>query len=368
MSSNEQGQNTSTKAAYLEASFTGNILLFYAFDVGDSIDLDMVRERNLVLVRSATPSSYFKSYHTPLSFHLVEPDGSESDCMIGSLYQFGVLSLWYRIPFSEPFNQIEQKLIETHRKYGKKSEADAQLIYQRIVQAIRNPMSYHLKNDYFVVQVHPPKEKISGEEFKECFGSKIASILRLETQNLSEYQKDDILASTTGYYGQDLIIIDSKASFVYDDEYSEAVEFFELANVQQLELQFFDRLLYEKLNFFYGREAFEIPWKAYLPLVGRRLDLSVSQLAKLRVEISVITERLENSINMVGDAYYSKLYDVLIEKLSLRTWRESIEKKLNIIQDIHSIYQNHLHTVLEEMLTVVIILLIALEAFGTFFH
>ena len=161
-------------------------------------------------------------------------------------------------------------------------------------------------------------------------------------------------------------MIDREAAFIYDDEYFEFLEFFELVNIQILELQYFDHVLYSKLNEFYKQETIHVSWKAYIPLVEGLADSPITQLAKLRVDISVITEQLESSIQMFGDAYYSQLYTMLVDKLALRHWMESINKKLEIMKDIYSIYQNRLLAIREEMLTLVIIALVAFEAVAVF--
>ncbi len=351
-------------------TFTGNILLFYAFDIGDEIDLNEIKKSELLPTRAVSLSPYFKNYHIPLAFRMpleaTEDAKTESDCILSRIHHFGVLSFCYCVPFEATFDVLGRTIIEMDERYNRKSERDAKEVFDKILRTIRKPRFYHLKKEYFVIHVNPLKERISPEDFKDLYGSKIATMLRLETQKLSDYQRDEILASTTGYYGQDFIIIDSQASFVYDDEYFETIEFFESANIQQLELQYFDRLLYKQLNYFYSEGSFKIPLKAYMPLIGRTVELPITRLSKLRVDISVITEQLENSISMAGEAYYSKLYAMLVEKLSIPAWKVSINKKLSIIHDIYSIYQDHLDAIHEEILTVVIIILIAIEAFGTF--
>lgn len=65
---------------------------------------------------------------------------------------------------------------------------------------------------------------------------------------------------------------------------------------------------------------------------------------------------------MTGDAYYLNFHAMLVEKLYLKDWRDSINRKLKIIQDLNEVYQERLDTIHEEMLTVVIIILIAFEA------
>ncbi len=354
--------------------FQGNILLFYAYDIGEEIDHNLIKSKGLLNVNDGYLSSYFKNYHVPLSFSMKD-DGEEvlpaaqgQSRISNKLYNFGVLSFCYRVPFEETFENIKLKIIELDRYFEEKSDHDARRVSHDIMPAVRKPRFYNSKSSYLVVHVNPVKDSLTPQEFKEVYGSRIASLLRFETQNLSDYQKNDILASTTGYYGEDMIIIDSEASFVYDDEYVEALEFFEYANIEKVELQYFDRLLDQKLNYFYTQDSYEVPWVAYFPLVGERLNLPVSRLVKLRVDISVVTERLENSIKSTGDPFYLTMYSMLVRKLLIKDSRESINRKLNIIKDLYSVYQDRLDMIHGELLTVVIIVLIAVEVCAVFFR
>jgi hypothetical protein len=364
-----------------KSQFTGNILLFYAFDIGEDIDFSVIKQKNLVNTCVVPLSAYFKNYHIPLSFQMPEESVSSGEspkvssgivntsrCISSKIYHFGVLSFCYRIPFEDTFEELKVKILDIKKSFDERSEIDAKNAFKIILPAIRKPRFYSLKNFYFAVQVHPTKDKMTPEEFKESYGSKIASLLRLEIYSLSDYQKDQILAAATGYYGQDLIIIDTEASFIYDDEYFEPLEFFESANIQRLELQYFDRLLDQKLNFFYAQQSYKVPFRAYFPLIGERLDLPVSRLAKLRVDISVVTEQLEGSIKLTGDAYYSNLYSMLVEKLYLREWRDSINRKLKIISDLYTVHQDRLDTIHDEILTLVVIILIGIEVLSAFWR
>ena len=363
MSSNK-GSNEKSKV------FSGNILFFHAFDIGEDIDLAEIKRRSFLPIRPYVLSSYFKNYHIPLSFQIpgegYETASEDSDCISSKVHHFGVISFCYKVQFEATFDDLEKKLETLDEEYRLKSELDAKRVYEKILRTIRAPHFYHLKTSYVIIQVDPHEAKLAPEELISNYGETIAKLLRFEVKNLSSYQKEDILESRTGYYGEDIVIIDSQASFVYDAEYFETLEFFETANIQKLELQYFDRVLFDKLNYFYNQGSYQmIPLRAYIPLVGRWLDLPVSQLAKLRVDISVITERLENSISMAGEPFYSNLYAILVRRLSIPEWKDSINKKLDIIHDLYTVYQDHLDAVHEEVLTFVIIILIALEAFGT---
>ena len=355
-----------------QEKISGNILLFYAFDLGDDIEIFSIKNKNLVLLYEKAPSPFFKNYHIPLSFKLTAEKNKETierkDCIASKIYHFGVVSLCYKIPFESNFDDLRQKLIELKNEYDTQSNIDAKNVFKKIGPAIKKPHFYNLKSDYYAVQVNPIGKEASGKEFREKYGTKILPLLRLETKLLSEYQKNEILSSVTGYYGQDFIIIDSEASFIYDTEYNEPMEILELTNVQQLELHYYDWLLDNKLNYFYMQKSLTPPWTAYIPLIGQRFQQPASKLASLRVDISVITERLENSIKITGDAYFLQLYSMLVAKLGLKDWRESINRKLEIIWNLHQVHIDNLNSLHSEILELVIIILIALEAIIAFYH
>jgi hypothetical protein len=362
---NQSERSVASEKKVEEKVVNGNVLLFYSFDIGDKIDLYKIEKKGLVLKHETPQSHYFKDYHMPLSFRLLEKNNGKTlerdDAVLNKIHHFGVLSFCYKIPFKDSFDQLKKKVITVKEEYDVKSEIDAKRVFKAINPTISKPHFYNLKNDYFAIHVNPLPGKITAADFQEQYEGKIASLLRLETQSLSDYQQDEILSSITGYYGEDLIIIDSEASFIYDDEFFEPMEFIESATVQQLELQYYDRILDKRLNYFYQQEHHKIPFKSYIPLIGSRIESPATVLARLRVDISVVTERLENSIKMTGDAYFSRLYDMLEEKLALWNWRDSINRKLEILGDLRQVYSHRLGAIRDEILTTVIIILIALE-------
>jgi len=340
-------------------NFTGNIYIFHSFDVGDDINLEDVKQRNLIERRQIVHSKYFKNYHIPLAVEL-PPEQNSINCEVAKLHNFGVITLRYKIPFSSSLEELRTAINSIDDAFHNQSVSDAGAIFKQIKTAVKQPRFFHLRKSYVLIQVHTQTESFDAVKLKEEYGSVIASMLRFETETLSEYQKNEILETAVGYYRGDLIIIDTEAAFVYDDEYEEILDLFEFANMQQLELQYFDRVLDQKLNTVYEQEVKSLPIHSYLPFWGTMND-PVGELGKLRVDISVITERLENSIKLVGEQYYSELYTLLVEKLDLKNWKESIDNKLSIIQDIGSVYQNKVDVLRQDLFSILIIILIFME-------
>ncbi len=340
--------------------FTGNIFLFHSFDIGDDINLERLKSSQVLVRRPLVLSKYFKNYHVPVAVELPHPNSSPR-CVSAKLHNFGVITLRYQVPFSATLEELRSHINNIDDHYQEQSVADAGLIFQKIKQFTTQPKFFHLRTSYVLIQVNTDAEKKDVVTFKNEYGNLIASMLRFETETLSEYQRNEMLEGAIGYYRGDLIIIDTDAAFAYDDEYEDKLDIFEFANIQQLELQYFDRVLDKKLNIFYEGKVALTPWNAYIPFLGSALPQPAGQLDQLKVDISVITDRLENSVKLAGDAYYSELYSLLVEKLDLRNWRDSLHNKLSIIDDISQVHQNKIDSSRGDFLSVVVIILIFIE-------
>lgn len=339
--------------------FSGNIFIFQAFDIGDDINLEGIKQTSSVLVRPRTLSKYFKNYHMPLSIDLPHPHSS-SRFATASIHSFGVISLVYKIPFRDTLENVRKELNLLDAEFQEQSVIDAGSIFRVIKQYVKQSRFFHLRTSYVVIQVDTQPETIGTVELKEQYGGIIADMLRFETETLAEHQRNEMLASAIGYYRGDLFIIDTHAAFVYDEDYQDVLDLFEFANIQQLELQYFDRMLDKQLTSVYLHEVRRIPFKLYLPFFGSSKD-PVEALNVLKVEISVIIERLKSSIKLAGEEYISELYSRLVDKLDLNNWKAAIESKLSIIKDINSVHQRKIDSYREDLLSVLIIVLIFIE-------
>lgn len=341
--------------------FSGNIYLLHAFDMGDDIDLEKVKKLQSIHTCPRTWPKHFKHFHMPLTIELSPPTTPGAlKCFRANVHHFGAVSLMYKIPFKGTLDVLQSKISALNAQYQNQSMEDATNLFQQIKDCIVQPKSFHHRTSYVVTHIDPQDQNISSEEMASRYGTTIAAALRFEKNAISEFQMKEILHSTTGYYEQDLVIIDTESAFVYDHEPEELLDFFEQALIQQLELQYFDKLLDRKLDDVYNQTIQKKSFYTYLPFVGTLYD-PLSELSKLKVDISVITERLNNSIKLTGEAYYSKIYDLLVKKLEIEAWKESVEKKLSIVHDVRSIYQSKVNSIREDLLSTLVIILIMIE-------
>lgn len=359
--SDSQEPISSTKQPTTHPVFSGNIYIFAAFDIGEDIKFDGVKKSKDVQIEHVQVSKFLKHYHLPLNIELPHPHDS-ARCINSKIHPFGAISLTYKIPIESTLHDLRKTLVDIDKKYHHQSIQDAYSIYKKVKPFIVKPNFFQLKTYYTVLQIDTNLD-FSGEKIKEQYGHIIASLLRFETEILSDFQKEDIADSSIVYFKKDLIIIDTQAAFVYDPQYEELLEFFELGNIQQLELQYFDKLLDKQLTTLYDQKTPKLPLLSYMPFIGSRYFDPIGDLNRIKVDISVITERLESSIRLVGEAYFSEVYDLIIKQFDLRSWKRSINKKLDILKEIRYVYQNKVDANREDLLSVLIIILIMIEVF-----
>lgn len=346
---------------------SGNVYIFHAFDIGDEVNLEKVKTADILSMSPQALSKYFKNYHIPLAIQLPQQASSSPHCISAKIHNFGTVSLTYKIPFKETLEELREKLNSIDANYENQSLNDIGLLYQIIKPYITKPKFFHTRSSYLIIQLDIDP-KMSTAKLKEYYSSVIASLLRFETQTLAEYQKNEILESSIGYFKGDLIVIDIAAAFVYDPDYEEALDFFEFGNIQDLELRYFDRLLDNQLTSIYEGKVRKVPLTAYLPFIGTLSQSPIDELGKLKVDISVITDRLDSNIRLVGEPYFSELYALLSSKLDLPNRQEEIKKKLSIVHDIRSVLQHKVDAIREDMLTVLIIVLILTELMLGVYH
>jgi hypothetical protein len=340
--------------------FSGNIYIFHALDVGYEIEIDKVKAANELATRPLSLPKYFKNYHTPLAVEL--PNRPEtSTCVSCKIHNFGPIALSYKIPFKDTLENVRLMLQDTVARFQEESIIDARSVFNKIERFTARPHFFQTRSSYVVIQVDQGTDPKNIDDFKKNYGGIIASMLRFETETLSEYQKNEILQDALGYFRKDMIVVDTEATFIYDDDYTELLDLIEFCNIQNLELRYFDRLLDTQLNTIYEEKMERVSPVHYLPFIHPPWAGPTRDLGKLRVEISVISERLDNSIKLAGEAYFSELYDLMVIKLGLKNWHTSINKKLEIIGDIRAVYQNKIDTIREDMLSLLVILLIFIE-------
>src|SRR5207245_1208873 len=102
--------------------------------------------------------------------------------------------------------------------------------------------------------------------------------------------------------------------------------------------------------------------------IGTLLEDPIDLLWKLKVDISVITERLESTIKLAGEPYFSELYSLLVDTLDLKNWQEGIASKLKIVESVQTSHQHKIETYREDLISLLIVILIFTELIVGILH
>jgi hypothetical protein len=234
-----------------------------------------------------------------------------------------------------------------------------------VSDAVTGVRDTFLSEDYLVFGVTALAEPLSAAELLARRGADIAQLLRGERQPLSGDERDLVLRARLSYLADDLVITAWSASFLYDTEAgtSAAIEIFEFANSQLLELRYHDDTLESELGRLYG--DLEHPkWRNRFS--RRRHTHAAMRVQSLVIDVAELTDRMENAVKFVGDPYAARLFGLVSDRLGLARWKSSVDDKLRMLDDIRRFAVDQAGIAQANVLELAILLILLLEL-GLFF-
>src|SRR5713226_5106616 len=238
-------------------SLQGSVLVLIQFDVCEEINLDALRDifgarRQETSFKHPAPG--YVRYQRPPVVEPIEPLVLESgERLEGQIkyYDYGVLSVVFELPFSGDWDTLVR--LGSRWVWDVDFERHASRIAHeklgRAAPALVKPYPEWLSEDYFIFHVREMAGSPSAAELVASQGERIAKIVRGETAQLSEGERNEILQSCISYYPNDLAVIGWNAAFLYDSEAGAetAIQLLEYANSQLLEFRHYDELLTREL-------------------------------------------------------------------------------------------------------------------------
>ena len=354
-----------------EASLHGSVLVLIQFDVCEEIKLDMLRQivgaRTLEQPNFKHPAPGYVRYQRPPVVETIDPLVLESgERLLGQIkyYDYGVLSVVFELPFSGDWDTLVG--------LGGRWVWDVDFVRHatRIAQerlkhagpALVKPYPEWLSEDYFIFHLREVRGAPSAEELCSSRGPQIAQIVRGETAQLSDGERNEILQSRISYYPNDLAVIGWNAAFLYDSAAGgeTAIQLLEYANSQLLEFRHYDELLTRQLDGVYdfldkGTGAFA-RW---------RLARAATKLHTVLLDVTELTEHADNAIKFLSDMFSARLYKLAAAKVGVPDYKDLVTQKVQTAEELYRFMMDQFNQsrafILE--LTVVIILVIELFFF-----
>jgi hypothetical protein len=351
----------------------GEVIALFAFDVGYEIDLKQVGQ--LLSAQPIQPLSGTKQ--TPAHLQYTQPPqiislGQNTALanlpgeIQATIYDFGAISIAYRWPLTVnqqpiPLNQLpslSKTLFECELESDAKKQVEA--LVQKIHAAITRPALSHLVEDYYVFALQKLDEVLTAQELQQRYHATLAQTLRFETEQLSAEQQKEALAKAISYYHTDLALIDWNAAILYDPDYTDTLRVLELLNIELLEARYLDAELDKRIQVYEDVVQKQVYWP--LPFLNPHRQ-TTQELAELRIESTLLAERVDNALKLIGDLYLARIHAAASDRFYIATWDASIFRKLDIIDNLYQLLTDRMNNTQTQMLEVIIIILIFLEIF-----
>jgi len=345
---------------------SNSIWVYRLYDTAEEINLHRVEE---ILSQEHQASRMRLSRIRPKSIQLKNPpvavDLGETPVTLcgrthnahftGKIYDLGVIVIIMRLPLPSEmkYEDIKDLSIELYN-----SEAIEPVFFKQLSNT-RNILSAALIKEAFSGFV----EDFTIFYFKEWDKSwDPVPLLLAEAEPVSPEVRRETLRNSFSYGLQDLAIITWDSALVYDSAGSTDIpDLLEFANSQLLELRYYDSLLTVEMENMY--DAIE---EAEKLTSFRRLNhyrRIMNQLMELIVDLTEITERIDNSLKVTEDVFYARIYGTALSILRTKNWAESINRKITIITQSYTMLSNRNINQRSELLELAIVFLILLEVF-----
>ena len=360
----------------------GEIVYFRLFDLGASVDLREIRRRVDMEFLSGRPPSEraaptYARFPEPL---LVTVDRRVLDTSLGTmtidvsarLYEVGALAITLRTPFDVgSLGELVPFAALRIRREGKEETLDE--FCARIAARIEDDVVPYLHDSYDVRTNPEPyvaycitETDVPARTFVESRRREVTALLSADPRPdaIADEEVHDTWKNWFSYYVEDLVVIEWDAALVIEPtgKYEDTLAVFEIANLQLLELRTYDAYLdkvvdkaYDDLDRFFARGG--------LFKSGREM---VKDLAEIRMDLSEVTDEVENISKFFGDWFLGKVYMGCARKFELEAWRRTVNDKMEGLTDIYHVAKTEVDGQRMFWLELLIVLLFVIDLVAIF--
>lgn len=357
---------------------SGSIVALRLFDVADAIDLSHVERAWAAHAQATTrrgqlvytPSKALAFDVPPVSLTLdavsLELSSTESLTVAVSarVYDFGVVALSVRIPADQqPWSAFAARVAAANQAIGPAAASSfwADLLGKvtgPLAAALIRPTRSGLQEDYLFAVVQQWNEPITAHELIERVD--LAALLTDETRPLSDGSRRDLLRQRFSYYADDLVVMNWDRAFIVEPRGdSDVIDVVEVANAQLLEMRYYDEWLDDELPRM--NEWVRDAQASSLFRGPRRYASLARRLHGLVAEVTELTERVDNALQVTEDVYLARIYASALDLMRVPKLSAAVDRKLAIIRDTYTALYDEASARRSELLEMTIVLLIVME-------
>ncbi len=328
---------------------SGTITALRLFDIANSIDLGRAETLWVAQARqgararlTGTPPKAVAFGEAPLGLVLppatLNLGGHAVDAQVTArLYAFGVVTLAMRVvaddrswgAFAGLVNAVDAAI-------GPQAEGAVwtgmlEQLREAIRPALDRPMATLLEEDYLVATVHAFDAPVAAA----ALGTEIdlVPLLSGEQRTLADGARADLLSRRFSYYTDDLVVLTWDRAFIYEPRRdTDVADVIEVANAQLLEMRYYDELLDDELPRMYDL----VEETRRLILAPRRFARLARRLYGLVAEVTELTEKVDNALQVTEDVYLARVYASALDLFRVKLVSAAVDRKLAIIRDTYA--------------------------------
>jgi hypothetical protein len=356
---------------------SGEIIVYRLFDLAYDINLGLAediwrRQRRASGARkrlSTTPAKAVDYDVPPLELTLDAVSFQVNDAAMMAdvtvrVYEFGVFSVVLTVPandlsweeFSTLLNAVDGAIGPgaAHPIWRDLTDELRTLFFA----ALNRPAGIVLEEDYIIGRVRSFDTPMTAVEIQSRLD--LVPLLSGETLPLSEGAREDLLRQRFSYYVDDFVVLTWDRAFVYEPRGDgDVLDVLEVANAQLLEMRAYDEVLDDELPRMY--DLVETTRRRRAMLSPRRFARLARRLYTLVAEVTELTERVDNALQVTEDVYLARIYTAALDLFRVRQVSSAVDRKLAIIRDTYAALYDEASSGRAALMELAIVVLIVVE-------
>jgi hypothetical protein len=355
----------------------GQVVALRLFDLAYEIDLRRAeslwaQRAQGTSVRSrlvGTPPKAVSFGVPPLALELgpvtVEIDGTAmTAAATARLYDFGIAALALRLPVHDlDWAGFTHLVNGTDRAVGPNATTDVwdgllTQLRELLGEALDRPTAAPPQEDYLLAMVDALNPPLSAEALMDR--ADLVPLLSGEELPLAEGARRDLLRQRFSYHPDDLVVLTWDRAFILEPRHeTDVADVLEMANAQLLEIRTYDEMLDEELPRM--RDLIEAARQRTSILTSRRYARLARRLHTLVAEVTELSERVDNALQVTEDVYLARVYSAAMELFRVPSVSAAVDRKLATIRETYTALHGEAAGARAELLEAAILALIAFE-------
>lgn len=356
----------------------GSVFIYRIFDIAEEINIpkaeaclkDIRGRESFKVPKFIDRGIVMKS--APVAFGLgevkLELSGSTHKAQVlGKVRDYGVLSLIYQIPIEPGMEWWDLVKLAADLEEGSEVDLIAQVqakeVAKLISTSLKTPTDWNIFEDYIIYFIEELEDGVSARDLSSQ-ADVCALLLAEDNIKIATSTRNSILENLYQYGEEDLAYVEWNSALVVEPKGGREVpDILEFALTHLLEMRYYDDLLDKRLGSLYDDIE-----RSKGRMVRGKFSQIYQEASSRYIEFSEFTERVENSLKVVGDFYLATVYRAANRRFRLSDWQQNITRKMNLLAQVSSLLQGELNMRRSHWLEIIIILLIAVEVVPVLFR